>query len=146
MTEPDAAAALRADLTNMQSHLDTQVRLVKATYYTLPAAQQSLLGPGGAVPTVGMGGLVPNARILAAYIIATYPGVQTIGGGTNRWFGDYQYFTLNPGETLDFFVTGSGVFGDNTSTFPTVGTQGGKYYVFDTDLNVPTGSDMQFSC
>jgi peptidoglycan DL-endopeptidase CwlO len=76
----DAAAALRTDLQTMQSQLETQVRLVKATYYTLPAAQQSLLGPGGAVPTVGMSGLVPNARTLAAYIIATYPGVQTIGG------------------------------------------------------------------
>jgi hypothetical protein len=27
-----------------------------------------------------MGGLVPNARSLAAYIIATYPGVRSIGG------------------------------------------------------------------
>lgn len=33
-----------------------------------------------AVPTVGMGGLVPNARALADYIMATYPGVQSIGG------------------------------------------------------------------
>jgi hypothetical protein len=27
-----------------------------------------------------MGGLVPNAQSLAAYIMATYPGVQSIGG------------------------------------------------------------------
>ena len=27
-----------------------------------------------------MRGLVPNARALAAYIIDTYPGVQSIGG------------------------------------------------------------------
>jgi hypothetical protein len=27
-----------------------------------------------------MGGLVPNAKPLAAYIIATYPGVRSIGG------------------------------------------------------------------
>lgn len=27
-----------------------------------------------------MGGLVPNARMLAAYIMATYPGVRSIGG------------------------------------------------------------------
>ena len=33
-----------------------------------------------AVPTVGMGGLVPNARALADYIMSTYPGVQSIGG------------------------------------------------------------------
>ena len=75
-----AAAALKADLQKKQSQLQTQVSLVKATYYTLPSAQQALLGPGGAIPTVGMGGLVPNARTLAAYIIATYPGVRSIGG------------------------------------------------------------------
>lgn len=45
-----------------------------------PAVQQAALGPGGPVPTVGMGGLVPNARALAAYIANTYPGVQAIGG------------------------------------------------------------------
>lgn len=33
-----------------------------------------------AVPLVGMGGLCPNARALAAYITDTYPGVQSIGG------------------------------------------------------------------
>ncbi|MCE9516574.1 MAG: hypothetical protein NTY24_12920 [Mycobacterium sp.] len=33
-----------------------------------------------AVPQVGMSGLVPNARALASYITATYPGVQSIGG------------------------------------------------------------------
>ena len=76
----DAAAALKADLQNKQSELQKQVALVKATYYTLPSAQQALLGPGGAIPTVGMRGLVPNARALAAYIIDTYPGVQSIGG------------------------------------------------------------------
>ena len=34
----------------------------------------------GAVPTVGMSGLTPNARALSDYIIATYPGVLSIGG------------------------------------------------------------------
>lgn len=33
-----------------------------------------------AVPQVGMAGLVPNARNLAQYIVANYPGVQSIGG------------------------------------------------------------------
>lgn len=71
--------------------------------------------------------------------------VQTINknGPKNRWFGDNLVLTLAPGESVDFFVTGSGVFGDNTSTSPTIGSEGGKYYVFDTDLNVPAGSDMQ---
>lgn len=34
----------------------------------------------GAVPTVGMNGLSPNARALASYIMENYPGVQSIGG------------------------------------------------------------------
>ena len=76
----DAAAALRADLQKKQSQLQTQVAEVKVQFGMLTPAQQTLLGPGAAIPTVGMGGLVPNARTLAAYIISTYPGVQSIGG------------------------------------------------------------------
>ena len=34
----------------------------------------------GAVPTVGMNGLCPNARALLSYITENYPGVQSIGG------------------------------------------------------------------
>jgi hypothetical protein len=76
----DAAAAVRADLRKKQSEVQTQVALLKTRYGMLTPAEQALLGPGAAIPTVGMGGLVPNARVLAAYIIATYPGVQSIGG------------------------------------------------------------------
>jgi peptidoglycan DL-endopeptidase CwlO len=76
----DAAAAVRADLEQQQSQLQTRVALVKASYAVLSPAMQAALGPGADIPTVGMRGLVPNARTLAAYIIATYPGVQSIGG------------------------------------------------------------------
>ena len=76
----DAAAAVRTDLRKKQSEVQTQVALLKTRYGMLTPAEQALLGPGAAIPTVGMGGLVPNARVLAAYIIATYPGVQSIGG------------------------------------------------------------------
>ena len=76
----DAAAAVRADLQKKQSEVRTQVAVLKTRYGILTPAEQALLGPGAAIPTVGMGGLVPNARILAAYIIATYPGVESIGG------------------------------------------------------------------
>ncbi len=71
--------------------------------------------------------------------------VQTINknGPKNRWFGDNLVLQLGLDESVDFFVTGSGVFGDNTNTFPTTGSQGGKYYVFDSDGNLPVGSDMQ---
>jgi len=76
----DAAAAVRADLEQQQSQLKTQVAVVKASYAALTPAMQAALGPGAHIPTVGMRGLVPNARALTAYIIANYPGVQSIGG------------------------------------------------------------------
>ena len=73
------------------------------------------------------------------YLLAD--GVQTIGGAPNRWFGDNASIILNPGDTLDFFVTGSGITYQDGGV--TVGTQGGKYYVFDKAANLPAGSDMQ---
>jgi len=76
----DAAATLRADVQKKQSELQSKIALVKASYATLSPAMQAALGPGAAIPTVGMSGLVPNARALVAYIISTYPGVQSIGG------------------------------------------------------------------
>ncbi len=62
-------------------------------------------------------------------------GVQTIGWTPNREFGDYLYFTLYAGDTLDFFVTGSGITSQDGAI--TVGPDGGKYYVFDKSLNTP---------
>lgn len=86
----DEAAAMRVDLRRKQSELQTQINQAKARYVLLPPAEQRAQAPSPAVvaalglinpvPTVGMGGLVPNARGLAAYIIATYPGVKSIGG------------------------------------------------------------------
>jgi hypothetical protein len=84
----DAAVALRADLLTKQSELQSQISAAKVRYAllptderaALPASVVAALGPVGNIPTVGMGGLVPNARSLAAYIMATYPGVQSIGG------------------------------------------------------------------
>ncbi|TGD84591.1 hypothetical protein BayCH28_24610 [Mycolicibacterium sp. CH28] len=103
----DAAAVLRTNLQKVQSQLETQVRLVKAAYSTLPSAQQALLGPGGAVPTVGMGGLVPNARTLAAYVIATYPGVQTIGGVRADSLPDHP-----SGHAIDIMIGSDMALGD----------------------------------
>ena len=76
----DAASAVQADLQNKQSELQTQIAVIKTSYAALTPAMQAALGPGAAIPTVGMRGLVPNARALTAYIISTYPGVQSIGG------------------------------------------------------------------
>ena len=87
----DAAVAVRADLQNKQAELQTQIGAVKVRYAMLPPAEQNALtalppsvmaalGPVGPIPMVGTPGLVPNARGLAAYIMSTYPGVQSIGG------------------------------------------------------------------
>ena len=103
----DAAAALRADLQKKQSELQTKVALVKATYSSLPAPLQTVLGPGAAIPTVGMGGLVPNARALAAYIIATYPGVQSIGGVRADPLPDHP-----SGHAIDIMIGGDMALGD----------------------------------
>lgn len=70
------------------------------------------------------------------YLLAD--GVQTIGSGANRAFGDYTTFTLKPGQTLDFFVTGSGIRSQDGAI--TTGALGGKYYVFDKSLNTPAGA------
>jgi len=87
----DAAAAVRSDLQDKQSQLRAQVTAAKAEFALLPPSQQAVLtvmpaavvaalGPIRPIPTVGMGGLVPNARSLAGYVMATYPGVRSIGG------------------------------------------------------------------
>lgn len=76
----DAAAALQKDLQRKQSQMQTEIAELKVRYAILTPAEQALLGPGAAIPTIGMSGLVPNAKMLAAYIISTYPGVQAIGG------------------------------------------------------------------
>ncbi|BBX10900.1 coiled-coil domain-containing protein [Mycolicibacterium aichiense] len=103
----DAAATVRADLETKQSEVEGQVRLVRATYYALPAAQQALLGPGGAIPTVGMSGLTPNARTLAAYVIATFPGVQSIGGVRPDPIPDHP-----SGHAIDIMIGSDMALGD----------------------------------
>lgn len=103
----EAAAAVRADVQKKESQLQTQIAQVKLTYGMLPPAQQAVLGPGAAIPTVGMGGLVPNARSLAAYIIATYPGVQSIGGVRQDPLPDHP-----SGRAIDIMIGSDMALGD----------------------------------
>ncbi len=91
--ELTTAAALRDDLE------DT------ASYAMSPAAELAVLG--GAVPTVGMGGVVPNARALAAYIINTYPGVQSIGGVRSDPIPDHP-----SGHAIDIMIGSDMGLGD----------------------------------
>lgn len=120
----DAAAALRADLQAKQSALQTKVAEVKVRYGLLTPAEQALLGPGAAIPTVGMGGLVPAAKTLAAYIIATYPGVQTIGGVRADALPDHP-----SGHALDIMIGSDMTLGDviNADLQSQAGRFGVKY-------------------
>ncbi len=71
-----------------------------------PSAPQAVL-TGGPVPTVGMGGLVPNARALAAYIANTYPGVQAIGGVRSDPLPDHP-----SGHAIDIMIGSDMGLGD----------------------------------
>lgn len=118
----DAASAVRADLQRKQSQLQTQVALVKASYAVLSPAMQAALGPGAAIPTVGMSGLVPNARALAAYIIATYPGVQSIGGVRADSLPDHP-----SGHAIDIMISSDMALGDAINA--DVQSQAGRFGV-----------------
>ncbi len=71
-----------------------------------PAAEQAAF-TGGAVPTVGMGGLVPTARALAACISNTYPGVQSIGGVRSDPLPDHP-----SGHAIDIMIGSDMGLGD----------------------------------
>lgn len=120
----DAAAAVRAELQRKQSELQTQVAVVKTSYASLTPAMQEALGPGAAIPTVGMRGLVPNARALTAYIIATYPGVQSIGGVRPDPLPDHP-----SGRAIDIMIGSNMALGDaiNADVLSQVGRFGVTY-------------------
>jgi hypothetical protein len=127
----EAAAAVRADLQKKESALQSQVAQVKLQYGMLPPAQQALLGPGAAIPTVGMGGLVPDARALAAYIIATYPGVQSIGGVRPDPIPDHP-----SGHAIDIMIGSNMALGDQINA--DVQSQSGRFNVRYTMWRVPS--------
>jgi len=118
----DAAAAVRADLEQQQSQLKTQVAVVKASYAALTPAMQAALGPGAHIPTVGMRGLVPNARALTAYIIANYPGVQSIGGVRPDPLPDHP-----SGRAIDIMIGSDMGLGDTINA--DVQSQAGRFGV-----------------
>ena len=73
------------------------------------------------------------------YLLAD--GVQAAGAAFNRKFGDYADWTLNPGDTLDFFITGSGITSQDGVI--TTGATGGKYFLYDETQNAPGTATMQ---
>ncbi len=118
----EAAAAVRADLQRQHSELQTKVAVVKASYAALTPAMQEALGPGAAIPTVGMRGLVPNARALTAYIIANYPGVQSIGGVRPDPLPDHP-----SGRAIDIMIGSNMALGDAINA--DVQSQAGRFGV-----------------
>lgn len=111
----DAAVALRADLLKKQAELQSQIAAARVRYAlmptderaALPASVAAALGPIGNIPTVGMGGLVPNARNLVAYILAAYPGVQSIGGVRSDPLPDHP-----SGHAIDIMIGSDMGLGD----------------------------------
>lgn len=69
--------------------------------------------------------------------------IQTIGWQKNRWFGDYATLSLKPGQSLDLFVTGTGSRSNVQDGLPSIGADGGKYYVYDPMNNTPGYSTQQ---
>jgi hypothetical protein len=139
-----AAAAVRSDLQNQQVELQTQVTAAKAEFALLASAQQSVLtampasvvaalGPIRPIPTVGMGGLVPNARGLAAYVMATYPGVRSIGGVRPDPLPDHP-----SGRAIDIMLTDMGL-GD--VIIADIQRQAGRFGVSYTMWRVPAHFD-----
>lgn len=127
----EAAAALRADLEKKESALQSQVAQVKLQYGMLPPAQQALLGPGAAIPTVGMAGLIPNAKALAAYIITNYPGVQSIGGVRADPIPDHP-----SGHAIDIMIGSDMALGDAINA--DILSQSGRFNVRYTLWRVPS--------
>jgi len=77
--------------------------------------------PAAAVPIVGGQGLVPNARALADYVMATYPGVQSIGGVRSDPLPDHP-----SGHAIDIMVGDMGL-GDTIAA--DVRNQSGRFGV-----------------
>ena len=84
-----------------------------------------------AVPTVGMGGLSPNAWNLAQYVMANYPGVQSIGGVRADSRPDHP-----SGHALDIMIGSNMGLGDAINA--DVQSQSGRFGVVYTMWRVPS--------
>lgn len=105
----DAATAARAELQKQQSELKAKIAAdaQQAVLTAMPSSVMEALGYAAPIPTVGMGGLVPNARVLVAYIMATYPGVQSIGGVRSDPLPDHP-----SGHAIDIMIGSDMTLGD----------------------------------
>jgi hypothetical protein len=83
-----------------------------------------------AVPTVGMNGLSPNAWNLAQYVMANYPGVQSIGGVRADALADHP-----SGRALDIMIGSNMGLGDMINS--DIQSQSGRFGVQYTMWRVP---------
>ncbi|MGI9124587.1 MAG: hypothetical protein ACR2JM_07530 [Mycobacterium sp.] len=144
----DAAGSMRADLQRRQAELQTKVTDAAVRYAMLPPAEQAAFaGPNGMsppvmavlsrvspVPTVGMSGLVPNARGLVQYIMATYPGVRSIGGVRSDPLPDHP-----SGHAVDIMIGSNMALGDDINA--DVQSQAGRFGVVYTMWRVASHFD-----
>lgn len=114
---PSATAVADVDVAALARDIPEDITVFASS----PAAEQAAF-TGGAVPTVGMGGLVPNARALAAYIINAYPGVQTIGGVRSDPLPDHP-----SGHAIDIMIGSDMGLGDAINA--DVQSQSGRFGV-----------------
>ena len=56
---------------------------------------------------IGMAGVCPNGQALASYLVATYPGILSIGGVRSDALPDHP-----SGHALDVMVGGNTALGD----------------------------------
>lgn len=104
----DEAVVARDALKAKQTELRTQIALVSARYSITPQPSvMAALGITTPIPTVGMRGLVPNAWMLAAYIMATYPNIKAIGGVRADPLPDHP-----SGRAIDIMIGGDMALGD----------------------------------
>lgn len=122
-------AQLREEAKKAKEEADQVRKALEATPEDV-VMTASALGPGGPVPTMGMAGLVPNARALAAYISNTYPGVQSIGGVRSDPLPDHP-----SGHAIDIMIGWDMGLGDAINA--DVQSQAGRFGVRYTLWRVP---------
>lgn len=95
--------------------------IISGLVAALVAASTALAPHAKSVPLVGGGGLSPNASALAQYIMASYPGVQSIGGVRADALPDHP-----SGHAIDIMVSDMGL-GDTIAA--DVRSQSGRFGV-----------------
>lgn len=68
-------------------------------------------------------------------------GLQAVGGRTVS-FGDHAFLTIDAGDEIDIFMTGSGLKKQDGAI--TIGAKGGLFHTFDKSLNTGGSSNQSY--